>query len=265
MDVLTLLEFKATLTAAKPPDGIPAPLAALWHDAKGDWEGSAPRRAGHRFGRRRLDSRLPAPQGRRRLERCVLVSACRESRWRAIAARGGVGGYRERAARIRRDLISVKRRNKRAPAAGGRRTTRSRRVSRVDDRAEARSHPLWGPCCGISGLDTAAGGAGGRRRRGHASGQEQAPRAGCRRLSRCRRHLVTPVGHRHRPQRTVERPHGAGRCLAAARSAPVPDGGPSRAAAGSCPRAVNRALRRVKPQCRRGRPAARAPCGRPRS
>ncbi len=37
-DVLTLLQFKATLTAAKPPDGIPAPLAALWHDAKGDWE-----------------------------------------------------------------------------------------------------------------------------------------------------------------------------------------------------------------------------------
>ena len=36
--MLTLPDFKATLTAAEPPDGIPAPLAALWHDARGDWE-----------------------------------------------------------------------------------------------------------------------------------------------------------------------------------------------------------------------------------
>jgi hypothetical protein len=37
---MTLSEFRATIPAAKPPSGIPAPLAALWHDAKDDWEGA---------------------------------------------------------------------------------------------------------------------------------------------------------------------------------------------------------------------------------
>ena len=35
---MTLGEFKASLGAAAPPPGISAPLAALWHDAKGDWD-----------------------------------------------------------------------------------------------------------------------------------------------------------------------------------------------------------------------------------
>jgi hypothetical protein len=33
---MTLDEFNATLTAAAPP-GVAAPLRALWHDARGDW------------------------------------------------------------------------------------------------------------------------------------------------------------------------------------------------------------------------------------
>ena len=37
---MTLTEFKATLTATRPPAGLAAPLLALWHDAKGDWEGA---------------------------------------------------------------------------------------------------------------------------------------------------------------------------------------------------------------------------------
>src|SRR5947208_9592059 len=34
---MTLADLKATLSAAAPPPALPAPLAALWHDAKGDW------------------------------------------------------------------------------------------------------------------------------------------------------------------------------------------------------------------------------------
>jgi hypothetical protein len=34
---MTLEEFRASLTLAEPPQGLPAPLAALWWDAKGDW------------------------------------------------------------------------------------------------------------------------------------------------------------------------------------------------------------------------------------
>jgi hypothetical protein len=34
---MTFAEFKATLSAAKPPAVRPA-LVALWHDAKGDWD-----------------------------------------------------------------------------------------------------------------------------------------------------------------------------------------------------------------------------------
>ncbi|MGD0859767.1 MAG: hypothetical protein ABR912_10640 [Terracidiphilus sp.] len=30
-------EFRASLTREEPPEGLPAPLAALWWDAKGDW------------------------------------------------------------------------------------------------------------------------------------------------------------------------------------------------------------------------------------
>jgi hypothetical protein len=35
---MTLAEFKSTLTGSAPPAGIPAALAALWHDGRGDWE-----------------------------------------------------------------------------------------------------------------------------------------------------------------------------------------------------------------------------------
>jgi hypothetical protein len=34
---MTADEFKATIAADRPPDVAP-PLAALWHDARGDWE-----------------------------------------------------------------------------------------------------------------------------------------------------------------------------------------------------------------------------------
>jgi hypothetical protein len=31
------VEFRRTLSDNEPPGGLPAPLAALWWDAKGDW------------------------------------------------------------------------------------------------------------------------------------------------------------------------------------------------------------------------------------
>ena len=34
---MTFDEFKATLAASGPPD-VAAPLRALWHDARGEWE-----------------------------------------------------------------------------------------------------------------------------------------------------------------------------------------------------------------------------------
>ena len=34
---MTLADFNATLTDPTPPAHLPAPLAALWWDAKGDW------------------------------------------------------------------------------------------------------------------------------------------------------------------------------------------------------------------------------------
>jgi hypothetical protein len=39
-DVMTLTDFKATLAEKAPPASLAAPLVALWHDAKGDWEGA---------------------------------------------------------------------------------------------------------------------------------------------------------------------------------------------------------------------------------
>lgn len=35
---MTLDDFRSTLENRQPPDGCPAALTALWHDAKGDWE-----------------------------------------------------------------------------------------------------------------------------------------------------------------------------------------------------------------------------------
>jgi hypothetical protein len=35
---MTFLEFEASLEKASPPDSLCAPLLALWHDAKGDWD-----------------------------------------------------------------------------------------------------------------------------------------------------------------------------------------------------------------------------------
>jgi hypothetical protein len=34
---MTLEEFRASLKETEPPREVPAPLAALWWDAKGDW------------------------------------------------------------------------------------------------------------------------------------------------------------------------------------------------------------------------------------
>jgi hypothetical protein len=34
----TLAEFRDTLASASPPAQLPATLAALWHDAKGNWD-----------------------------------------------------------------------------------------------------------------------------------------------------------------------------------------------------------------------------------
>ena len=34
---MTVEELRATLSEAEPPEGLTAPLAALWWDAKGDW------------------------------------------------------------------------------------------------------------------------------------------------------------------------------------------------------------------------------------
>lgn len=38
MSGMTLDELKATLTAETPPPGMPAPILALWHDGRGDWD-----------------------------------------------------------------------------------------------------------------------------------------------------------------------------------------------------------------------------------
>jgi len=35
---MTLDEFRESLAVDRPPDGISAPLAALWWDAKGNWQ-----------------------------------------------------------------------------------------------------------------------------------------------------------------------------------------------------------------------------------
>ena len=35
---MTLADFKSTLSAPAPPAGLSPPLAALWHDARGDWD-----------------------------------------------------------------------------------------------------------------------------------------------------------------------------------------------------------------------------------
>jgi hypothetical protein len=34
---VTFAEFKDRATEADPPPSLPAPLLALWHDARGDW------------------------------------------------------------------------------------------------------------------------------------------------------------------------------------------------------------------------------------
>src|SRR5437763_8002024 len=37
---MTLAEFRASLSETAPPAGLPPALAALWRDAKGDWDGA---------------------------------------------------------------------------------------------------------------------------------------------------------------------------------------------------------------------------------
>jgi hypothetical protein len=34
---MTLADFRSSVSADMPPDGVPALLRALWYDAKGDW------------------------------------------------------------------------------------------------------------------------------------------------------------------------------------------------------------------------------------
>lgn len=35
---MTFLEFKQSIADTKPPAGLSAPLLALWHDGRGDWD-----------------------------------------------------------------------------------------------------------------------------------------------------------------------------------------------------------------------------------
>ena len=37
---MTLIEWRASLAEAEPPEGLTPALAALWRDAKGDWDGA---------------------------------------------------------------------------------------------------------------------------------------------------------------------------------------------------------------------------------
>ena len=37
---MTITDFNATLAQTQPPANLPPLLQALWHDAKGDWEGA---------------------------------------------------------------------------------------------------------------------------------------------------------------------------------------------------------------------------------
>jgi len=36
--MMTLDELRATLGSTAPPASMPAPIVALWHDARGDWD-----------------------------------------------------------------------------------------------------------------------------------------------------------------------------------------------------------------------------------
>ena len=35
---MTVQDFEASLASPIPPPGLPAPLLALWHDGRGDWD-----------------------------------------------------------------------------------------------------------------------------------------------------------------------------------------------------------------------------------
>jgi hypothetical protein len=39
-NAMSCAEFRASLAAAEPPPGLAPALAALWRDAKGDWDGA---------------------------------------------------------------------------------------------------------------------------------------------------------------------------------------------------------------------------------
>lgn len=38
MALKSLAEFEASLSAGAPPAGLPPPLRALWHEARGEWD-----------------------------------------------------------------------------------------------------------------------------------------------------------------------------------------------------------------------------------
>ena len=91
---MTLDDFKATLTAAEPPAGIAAPLVALWHDGRGDWDAAhrvaqdIDDRTGawiHAYLHRKEGDASNAAYWYRRAERPVATTSL-DAEWDAIAA-----------------------------------------------------------------------------------------------------------------------------------------------------------------------------------
>ena len=82
---MTLNDFRQSLTATEPPDGLTHALAGLWWDAKGRLDASTRIRAAGRGRRGFVGARLPSSQGRRSEQRGVLVQPGWQARLRHIA------------------------------------------------------------------------------------------------------------------------------------------------------------------------------------
>ena len=197
---MTLTDFKATLTQDEPPAGLAAPLLALWHDAKGDWEGAhRSRRTSSRPDGAWIHAYLHRKEGDA-VERRLLVSAGGQA-GRARHARPRVG--RDCQALLRHDDSNagpeaatrsgaVQPRppaepgsvDNKTPTAGGGGPPAAGVVQPGHSRLKLAIRIVAAPCCGISGLDEArcrlaARRIGDPRRQHHAFVQRVADRLRC--------------------------------------------------------------------------------------
>jgi len=72
---MTLDDFRQSLGGTQPPPGLPVALLALWWDGKGDWERAHESTQQDEGPEGIVGTFLPALQGRRSGQRCLLVSA----------------------------------------------------------------------------------------------------------------------------------------------------------------------------------------------